>query len=116
MCFFNLSVCLYVYVCLCVNVIYVYVLFINISILILTMDNKKEIVFFKMLIKKHNLPKTLTKIELKKKAIIEGLTPSTFNNYFFVIDAFELILYDKANDFVTFENKFYDEALNYEID
>jgi len=79
------------------------------------MENKKEIVFFKTLIKKYDLPQTLKKIDLKKKAIVEGLTPSTFNNYFFVIDAFELVLYDKANDFVTFNNDFYKEALKYEI-
>lgn len=68
--------------------------------------------FFAKLIKENNLSQTINKNELKKLSIIKGISVSTFDNYYFVMDALELVLFDRANKTVTFENKFYKGCFN----
>lgn len=70
------------------------------------MVERKEIEITKQIVKKYSLPEKILKDDLKKYLVKEGLSPSSANNYIFVLEALDLI---KENPpFITLDKKLFE--------
>ena len=69
--------------------------------------NRSEIKNFEELIRNYKLSKRITKKELKKTAILDGMSVATFHNHFFVLEAFGLIVFDNGSKEWVFNDEFY---------
>jgi len=71
-----------------------------------------EVKWFEQLINCEKIPQSIKKVELKKLCIIKGMSVATFHNYFFVLEAFDLIKFDKPSGEWVFESDFYNGGLD----